>query len=128
MAWLFGEGLSDKIAAIAIFVGVSAILGLIRHCLRNDKNRPTSCLSHGSGIVTVKLLPFEKAIKRYFDDAKLVLGKVATANGLNARLFDTAIFDFVRMKRAIQEGMAPDFNEQYSALWKEVQSFVRENS
>lgn len=71
---------------------------------------------------------FSNETQRYLDDARLVLGKVATANGLNARLFDTAIFDFVRMKRAIQEGMAPDFNEQYSALWKEVQSFVRENS
>jgi chromosome partitioning protein len=71
---------------------------------------------------------FSNETQRYLDDAKLVLGKVATANGLNARLFDTAIFDFVRMKRAIQEGMAPDFNEQYSALWKEVQSFVREKS
>jgi hypothetical protein len=57
-----------------------------------------------------------------------VLRQVATVNGLKARLFDTAIFDFVRMKRAIQEGMARDFNDQYSALWKEVQSFVQEKS
>ena len=71
---------------------------------------------------------FSNETRRYLDDAKLVLSKVATANGLKARLFDTAIFDFVRMKRAIQEGMARDFNEQYSALWKEVQSFVQEKS
>jgi chromosome partitioning protein len=71
---------------------------------------------------------FSNETQRYLDDAKLVLSKVATANGLKARLFDTAIFDFVRMKRAIQEGMARDFNEQYSALWKEVQSFVQEKS
>jgi chromosome partitioning protein len=53
---------------------------------------------------------FSIETQRYLDDAKFVLRRVATANGLNARLFDTAIFDFVRMKRAIQQGMARDFN------------------
>lgn len=71
---------------------------------------------------------FSNETQRYLDDAKLVLTQVATANGLKARLFDTAIFDYVRMKRAIQEGMARDFNDQYLALWKEVQSFLQEKS
>lgn len=71
---------------------------------------------------------FSIETQRYLDDAKFVLREVATANALKARLFDTAIFDFVRMKRAIQQGMARDFNDQYSALWKEVQSFVQEKS
>jgi hypothetical protein len=57
-----------------------------------------------------------------------VLRQVAIANGLKARLFDTAIFDKVGMKRAIQEGMPRDFNAQFSALWNEVQSFVPEKS
>jgi len=65
---------------------------------------------------------------RYLDDANLVLTRVATEEGLEVRLFDTAIFDYVRMKRAIQEGMARDFNDQYLALWKEVQNFLQEKS
>jgi chromosome partitioning protein len=69
---------------------------------------------------------FSNETQRYLDDAKLVLSKVATANGLNARLFDSAIFDKVGMKRAIQEGMPRDFNEQYSALWNEVKDFIQE--
>jgi chromosome partitioning protein len=69
---------------------------------------------------------FSNETQRYLDDAKFVLNKVATANGLNARLFDTAIFDRVGMKRAIQEGMPRDYNEQFSALWNEVQTFIQE--
>lgn len=71
---------------------------------------------------------FSNETQRYLDDAKLVLGRVATANGLTARLFDTAIFDRVGVKRAIQEGMPREFNDQFSALWKEIQSFVQEKS
>lgn len=69
---------------------------------------------------------FSNETQRYLDDARLVLRQVATAKGLTVRLFDTAIFDYVRMKRAIQEGMARDFNDQFLALWKEVKSFVQE--
>ena len=69
---------------------------------------------------------FSNETQRYLDDSKLVLKRVATANGLQARLFDTAIFDRVGMKRAIQEGMPRDFNDQFSALWKEVQAFLQE--
>jgi chromosome partitioning protein len=71
---------------------------------------------------------FSNETQRYLDDARLVLGRVATANGLRARLFDTAIFDRVGMKRAIQEGMPHEFNEQFSALWKEVRNFLQEKS
>jgi chromosome partitioning protein len=69
---------------------------------------------------------FSNETQRYLDDAKLVLRKVATANGLKARLFDTVIFDRVGMKRAIQEGMPRHFKEQFSALWNEVQTFIQE--
>jgi chromosome partitioning protein len=68
---------------------------------------------------------FSNETQRYLDDAKLVLKKVATANG---RLFDTAIFDRVGMKRAIQEGMPRDYNEQFSALWNEVRTFIQEKT
>ena len=71
---------------------------------------------------------FSNETQRYLDDARFVLKNVATANGLKARLFDTAIFDRVGMKRAIQEGMPRAFNDQFSALWKEVQSFLQEKS
>ena len=71
---------------------------------------------------------FSNETQRYLDDARLVLKRVATANGLQARLFDTAVFDRVGMKRAIQEGMPRDFNDQFSALWKEVQAFLQEKS
>ena len=71
---------------------------------------------------------FSNETQRYLDDARFVLKQVATANGLKARLFDTAILDRVGMKRAIQEGMPRAFNEQFSSLWKEVQSFLQEKS
>lgn len=67
---------------------------------------------------------FSNETQRYLDDAGLVLKRVASANGLKARLFDTAIFDRVGMKRAIQEGMPQDFNVQFSGLWDEVRSFI----
>ncbi len=68
---------------------------------------------------------FSNETQRYLDDAKLVLKQVANENGLEARLFDTAILDRVGMKRAIQEGMPRDFNEQFSALWKDVLNFLQ---
>jgi chromosome partitioning protein len=40
---------------------------------------------------------FSNETQRYLDDAKLVLSKAAPANGLNARLFHSAIFDKVGM-------------------------------
>src|SRR6266446_6770166 len=42
---------------------------------------------------------FSNETQRYLDDAKLVLKQVANENGLEARLFDTAILDRVGMKR-----------------------------
>ena len=71
---------------------------------------------------------FSNETQRYLDDARLVLKQVASANGLKVRLFDTAILDRVGMKRAIQEGMPRQFNEEFLALWKEVKSFVQEKS
>jgi chromosome partitioning protein len=67
---------------------------------------------------------FSNETQRYLHDARLVLKQVATANGLEARLFDTAIFDKVGMKRAIQEGIPPDYYELFSALWTEVRRFL----
>ncbi|MEH2576518.1 ParA family protein [Bradyrhizobium sp. AZCC 1708] len=67
---------------------------------------------------------FSNETQRYLDDAKLVVKKVGTDNGLNAKVFETAIFDRVGMKRAIQEGMPPAFNQQFSSLWQEIQSYL----
>lgn len=71
---------------------------------------------------------FSNETQRYLDDARLVLRRVASENGLETRLFDTAIFDKVGMKRAIQEGMPRSFSEQFSSLWEEVQSFLEEKT
>jgi chromosome partitioning protein len=67
---------------------------------------------------------FSNETQRYLDDARLVVKSVGAANGLNAKVFDTAIFDRVGVKRAIQEGMPSQFNQQFSALWQEVQSYL----
>jgi chromosome partitioning protein len=67
---------------------------------------------------------FSSETQRYLDDARLVVKNIGAANGLNAKVFDTAIFDRVGMKRAIQEGMTPQFNRQFSALWQEIQSYL----
>jgi chromosome partitioning protein len=69
---------------------------------------------------------FSNETQRYLDDARFVLQNVATANGLKARLFDTAIMDRVGIKRAIQEGLQRQFNQQFSDLWKEVGTFLQE--
>jgi chromosome partitioning protein len=71
---------------------------------------------------------FSNETERYLGDAKRVLGQVAAANALKTRLFDTAILDRVGIKRAVQEGMPREFNEQFSALWKEVQGFLQEKA
>ena len=69
---------------------------------------------------------FSNETQRYLDDADLVLQRVAKDQKLKGRLFDTAIFDKVGMKRAIQEGMPREFQQQYASLWTEVRSFLRE--
>lgn len=71
---------------------------------------------------------FSNETQRYLDDARLVLRRVASENGLKARMFDTAIFDKVGMKRAIQEGMPREFRDQFSALWQEVRRFLEEKN
>lgn len=69
---------------------------------------------------------FSNETQRYLDDADLVLQRVAKDQKLKGRLFDTAIFDKVGMKRAIQEGMPREFQQQYASLWTEVRTFLRE--
>ncbi len=69
---------------------------------------------------------FSNETQRYLDDARLVLKNGAAANGLKVKLFDTAIFDKVGMKRAIQEGMPNEFRTQFSSLWGEVAKFLEE--
>jgi chromosome partitioning protein len=67
---------------------------------------------------------FSNETQRYLDDARDVLNRVSNERGLTVKLFDTAIFDRVGMKRAIQEGMPTDFGVQFQNLWKEIQAFI----
>jgi chromosome partitioning protein len=69
---------------------------------------------------------FSNETQRYLGDAADVLRRVAKERGLHVKLFDTAIFDRVGMKRAIQEGMPADFSSQFQALWAEIKSFLEE--
>jgi chromosome partitioning protein len=69
---------------------------------------------------------YSNETQRYLDDAGEVVTTVARDNGLNARLLKRAIFDRVGIKRAIQEGMPPDLNNQFKDLWHEVESFANE--
>lgn len=69
---------------------------------------------------------YSNETQRYLDDAAEVLQRVAKDQGLHVKLFDTAIFDRVAMKRAIQEGMPADFRAQFQALWAEVRAFLEE--
>lgn len=46
--------------------------------------------------------------------------------GLKVRLFDSAIFDRVGIKRAIQEGMPKDIRSQFDSLWSETTEFLQE--
>jgi chromosome partitioning protein len=67
---------------------------------------------------------YSNETQRYLDDARDVLNRVSNERGLTVKLFDTAIFDRVGMKRAIQEGLPADFRTQYQSLWKEIQAFI----
>jgi chromosome partitioning protein len=67
---------------------------------------------------------YSNETQRYLDDAKEVLNRVSKERGLTVKLFDTAIFDRVGMKRAIQEGLPADFRAQFQSLWKEIQAFI----
>jgi len=67
---------------------------------------------------------YSNETQRYLDDARDVLNRVSTERGLTVKLFDTAIFDRVGMKRAIQEGLPVDFKTQFQNLWKEIQAFI----
>jgi chromosome partitioning protein len=67
---------------------------------------------------------YSNETQRYLDDARDVLNRESSARGLTVKLFDTAIFDRVGMKRAIQEGLPGDFRTQFQSLWKEIQAFI----
>lgn len=67
---------------------------------------------------------YSNETQRYLDDAREVLTRVSKEKGLTVKLFDTAIFDRVGMKRAIQEGLPADFRAQFQSLWKEIQAFI----
>ena len=69
---------------------------------------------------------FSNETQRYLNDASEVLDRVAAEVGLKVKLFDSPVFDKVGMKRAIQEGMPPDFRTQFQSLWSEVKLFVNE--
>jgi len=70
------------------------------------------------------LKKYSNETQRYYDDAAEVLKRVSSEYELRVKLFDSPIFDKVGMKRAIQEGMPPDFTAQFRSLWTEVESFL----
>jgi chromosome partitioning protein len=67
---------------------------------------------------------YSNETQRYLGDASDVLNRVSKERGLTVKLFDTAIFDRVGMKRAVQEGLPVDFRTQFQNLWKEIQAFI----
>lgn len=67
---------------------------------------------------------FSNETQRYLDDAEDVLARIRKEKGLKVKLFKTAIFDKVGLKRAVQEGMPPDFHAQFAELWKEITEFI----
>ncbi|MBI3581616.1 MAG: ParA family protein [Nitrospinae bacterium] len=69
---------------------------------------------------------FSNETQRYLGDANEMLNRVRSDLGLQVNLFNTAIFDRVGMKRAIQEGMPGDIRNQFEELWGEIKKFVRE--
>lgn len=69
---------------------------------------------------------FSNETQRYLGDAGDVLHHVSEELGLKVKLFDTAIFDRVGIKRAIQEGMDRLVRDQCQNLWNETKAFVRE--
>jgi len=69
---------------------------------------------------------FSNETQRYLDDADQVLNIVSSNLGLKVKLFDTAIFDRVGMKRAIQEGMPGDIQGQFQSLSAEIRTFIQE--
>lgn len=69
---------------------------------------------------------FSNETQRYLDDADEVLNIVSSNLGLKVKLFDTAIFDRVGMKRAIQEGMPNDIRGQFQSLSTEIKKFIQE--
>lgn len=69
---------------------------------------------------------YSNETQRYLDDAKEVVSAASGTNNLKARLFGTAIFDRVGIKRAIQEGMPLDLSEQFKDLWHETEKFLHE--
>lgn len=69
---------------------------------------------------------FSNETQRYLGDADDVLDHVSSELGLKVKLFDSAIFDRVGMKRAIQEGMPRDIRDQFNGLWGEIKLFLEE--
>lgn len=69
---------------------------------------------------------YSNETQRYLDDARDVLNRVSREKELKVKLFDSAIFDKVGMKRAIQEGMPTDFQKQFQGLWNEIKVFLSE--
>ena len=69
---------------------------------------------------------YSNETQRYLDDTAEVLDIVSSNLGLKVKLFDTAIFDRVGMKRAIQEGMPRDIRDQFQSLSAEIKTFIQE--
>lgn len=69
---------------------------------------------------------YSNETQRYLDDAGEVVKAASAAGDLTARMFKTAIFDRVGIKRSIQEGMPSDLNAQFKNLWNEINQFLHE--
>lgn len=72
------------------------------------------------------LKQYSNETQRYLNDASDVLDVAHSQLGLRTRLFQTAIFDRVGIKRAIQEGMRSDLQSQMASLWSEIRAFLQE--
>ena len=68
---------------------------------------------------------FSNETQRYLDDAAEILAKVNLEQKLEVKLFNTAIFDRVGVKRSFQEGLPDTFREQFGELWTEVKAFLK---
>jgi len=69
---------------------------------------------------------YSNETQRYLGDAAQVLDIVKSKLSLKVKLFNTAIYDRVGIKRAIQEGMPRDIRTQFQDLSEEIKTFIQE--
>ena len=64
--------------------------------------------------------------ERYWEDAQRIAAEVAQQEKLKMKCFNTVVLDKVGLKRAIQDGIPPEFESTFDNLWKEVEEFANE--